>query len=636
MTDSSRIEKALVTIILLLGVVGVFYVSGNKVNQYGMIDTLLSLPTSQALWETGHVYLDPYIGRPILPDGTTLTEENLTFRVTTVNGKLIDFFPAGSAILTLPLTAVLSQLGYDFVDPGTNLAVQNRLAFLTGSIALLLCFALARLWLPRWPAVVLSLVAFFGSIAFSTLGSAFWSINYTVIFNLLVVILLSIKVKHELSDRQNRLLILALGVLLFLSFFCRVSSVVIVSCVLVYLLLTDFRSGILAGSTAFILLLGFAAWSYWEYGLLMPPYYGLNRLDDAPVPLWVGLLGNLVSPSRGFFVYMPWVVLPLVMTIFVPKVWRNPLVQLCALWFVLQVLIVSQANIWWGGGSFGPRLLTEAMPAVLLFTAIVFNQVLKDGALNQGAVVSAGVLFCAAGLFAIWLHSYQAFFNPYTHWFWYDSAPAVVGPPAEDMGPYFDWSVAQWRSDDEIVCQLDTNNFEEIILPNENSLEPIRLNQAVDYLADQNQVVIERSLIERLTGNDPAPIVEGAGNQALFRGMYVLMDDGRWTSCVKGTIYFRFEGDVSTNDLEFELELTSLDSQDVAIGLNGIPLGTIQVGADIAKYWLPIPENGLKSDGLNELEIAPTIIREPINGQDQLSFSGPLGARFTEMTIVSD
>ncbi len=624
--------------ILLIGLTVIFYVSGNKTNQYGMIDTLLSLPTSQALWETGHVYLDPYLDRTVLPDGGSLNAENLTFRVTTVDGKLVDYFPVGSAILTLPLTALLNQLGYDFVDLGTNLGVQNRLAFLTGSVAFLLCFVLARLWLPRWPAVVLSVVGFFGSIIFSTLGTAFWSINYTLIFNLLVVILLSIKLRRDLSDRQNRALSVALGLLLFLSFFCRVSSVVIVICVLIYLLLTDTRAAVIAGAVSFVLLVGFAGWSLFEYQSLLPPYYGLNRLDDAPVPVWVGLLGNLISPSRGFFVYMAWSLIPLFLSFLVPTVWRNPLIKLCVAWFVLQVLIVSQANIWWGGGSFGPRLLTESMPAVLLFVAIVIHHLIdgyRSGSVSAMPLVSAGAIFCVAGIFGIWLHSYQAFFNPYTHWFWYDAAPAVVAAsPAEDMGPYFDWSVAQWQADDQIVCELDNENFENIILPYENSLEPIKIGEAVDFRSDLNQVVVDRALVERLSGSKPEPFEAGKGNLALFKGMYILKENGRWTSCSSGTIYFSYEQTETTGPLVLELNLAALDAQSVGIFLNGTSLPPVQVEAAGGIYRLEIPENTLVVGELNTLELQPSLIREPNPNEGEFSFAGPLGVLFKEMTLV--
>ena len=287
------------------------------------------------------------------------------------------------------------------------------------------------------------------------MGSAFWSLNYTLIFNLAIVIILTLKYQEWHNGRYGVWLNIVLGVLLFLTFFCRVASVAVIVCTLGYLFVTNRNASFVSGGVALGLLALFAVWSSAAYGSILPPYYGLNRLDDAPVSMWVGLVGNLVSPSRGLFVYMPWLIVTLVSLLASVKLLKNRLVVFCLAWFGLQWLIASRAVVWWGGASFGPRILAESMPALILITLIVWGDIKKRSVIFR---YGAAVVFGVTGIFAIYLHSYQAFFNPYTAGFWYDSAPAVV---ADGWGPYFDWPHAQWRANPEIVCALDQVNFTE-------------------------------------------------------------------------------------------------------------------------------------------------------------------------------
>ena len=624
------LSRFAIALLLIGSIAAIFYITGNKVNQYGASDPLLSLPTSQALWRTGHVYLDQHSDEVVLLDGKTLGEIPDDYRVAQVPKGTVDYFPAGPAILTLPLTAVLQSIGYDFVDPNVNLGVQNRLAFITSTVALLLLFVLCRLWLPPWEALIITLGGFFGSIIFSTLGSAFWSINYTVIFNFAVLILLSAKQTIFKDGRYHTAIGIALGILLFLSFFCRVSSVAIIVCTLAYLLITDFRQAVISGATAFVCLLAFAFWSFTEYDLILPPYYALNRLDDAPVPMWVGLYGNLVSPSRGIFVFMPWLLLPIGWIIFRPSVWRDKFVLYASAWFVLQLVIASRAVIWWGGGSFGPRLLVEAMPALILLTLIAWHNI-KDSQFQYRNWMAGGFIFIAT--FSIWVHSWQAFFNPYTAGHWYAVTPAVVSysNPSE-LGPYFDWSYTQWLSNDRIVCELDQIHFTERIIPHESTLEPINIGTVISHISDKNQDFNERAMLAMLTGEAQPAFAEGTGNQALFQGMYIEKDDGRWSGCPEAKIYFLLNATFPEADfVSLELQLAALDAQTIEISINEQSAIPLEIGAAPQTYQVVIDSSWLNRGELNSIEFEIPSRRKPT--QKEVNHNGPLGIQLIEFKL---
>jgi hypothetical protein len=78
---------------------------------------------------------------------------------------------------------------------------------------------------------------------------------------------------------------------------------------------------------------------------------------------FVSFAGTLVSPSRGLFVYTPWVLLVLAL---LPRTWERvgasgPLRAVLVGLLPFFVVVGSYA-VWWGGWSFGPRYWTEAMP----------------------------------------------------------------------------------------------------------------------------------------------------------------------------------------------------------------------------------------------------------------------------------
>jgi hypothetical protein len=76
-----------------------------------------------------------------------------------------------------------------------------------------------------------------------------------------------------------------------------------------------------------------------------------------------GALGTLVSPSRGLFVYTPWVALALAT---LPAYARRLRPHSIVCWMLVALipyfLIFAKYSVWWGGHSFGPRYWIDVMP----------------------------------------------------------------------------------------------------------------------------------------------------------------------------------------------------------------------------------------------------------------------------------
>lgn len=130
--------------------------------------------------------------------------------------------------------------------------------------------------------------------------------------------------------------------------------------------------------------------------------WNLNNLRE-------GLPGLLVSPSRGLFIYQPWAIL-MFGTFLLSLRSRSESVHaihwLCLPVIVLHVLLVGCWCCWWGGDSWGSRLLTEIIPwiGLLCLPAITCLRQHFSGMLLLTVLVGISV----------WMQTQGAFFNQ--HW----------------------------------------------------------------------------------------------------------------------------------------------------------------------------------------------------------------------------
>ncbi len=139
----------------------------------------------------------------------------------------------------------------------------------------------------------------------------------------------------------------------------------------------DKRSAFYAAAAAVLSGLLFIGASYYEYGQWLPEYYLPKRLGNPDY--WAALYGHLLSPARGLLIYTP----VLLLMAFTPGCLRKALagrkvLLLLALWPVLHLLAVSSFPHWWGGWSYGPRLMVDILPALYVFVVLYVQQLLNS------------------------------------------------------------------------------------------------------------------------------------------------------------------------------------------------------------------------------------------------------------------
>ena len=119
------------------------------------------------------------------------------------------------------------------------------------------------------------------------------------------------------------------------------------------------------------------------YGQLLQPYFRASRLDITSTAIQA-LLGNLVSPSRGIFVFVPVTILAALG--FRLRAKRGTLTSLDVA--VVATLVGHWISVscfwnWTGGWSYGPRFMADVVPLMMWF----FPPILEALALSRNALL---------------------------------------------------------------------------------------------------------------------------------------------------------------------------------------------------------------------------------------------------------
>ncbi len=184
------------------------------------------------------------------------------------------------------------------------------------------------------------------------------------------------------------------------------------------------------------------AWNLWYFGHPLGGYHELMQMvgnrSHRVEGYWdanfrEALPGTLFSPSRGLFVFAPWVPLALLtLPALWPRLRRWPLVRVLLLGMPMLLLLTLTQSTWWGGWSFGPRLWTDVMPvfAIVLGFALAWAR-------ERVPVYFAALL--AAGALAIAIQTLGAFTFPST----FNYAPNNVDRHHERLWSWRDGELAR-------------------------------------------------------------------------------------------------------------------------------------------------------------------------------------------------
>ena len=433
----------------------VYYLAYFSVMSGAVSDPRYTLIVSQAILNHGTIELNEYQDELIwgLP-----ADFDADPNILNINGRYYNYFPVGPSLLSVPFVYIANTIGWDMLTIQGNTNVQRLLSSLSVVLVAWLLYGLVRTWVKPGAAFIITAVTLLGTTFISTLGTALWSINFSVVF---VGIALLLVVRYD-AGTSGSIHSFLLGASLFLGYMMRASVATFIVVIFLYLLIRDRRAFLITATVAAALLVLSSLWSYQEFGRWLPIYYGIERLQIVRSPLWVALTGHLLSPSRGLLVVSPFLLL------LIPGSWlarrclkANALFWLCGLWFALHLFVASRATIWWGGHSFGPRILTELNFTFAIVAALIWRSVSREW--TDTTRRRAIFLFCLLSSLSIYIHSYQGLYNYATSLWNVVTEPRSAPPFTPPFGDLFNWRYPQPFIGNNTLCQLERERAEAIM-----------------------------------------------------------------------------------------------------------------------------------------------------------------------------
>jgi hypothetical protein len=573
---------------------------------YEITDPHLSLLVSQAILEQGTIRLDAYVHRAEPPLDTYSSTGPLIIQ----EGHYYYYFPLGPSMFSLPFVAAARRLGLDMAEIAGNHLLQEFISSLLCALSVPLIYGICRNYLGPSASLVITAVSILGSGLVSTMGTALWNIDYAVIFMLATLWLLT---RYDTGKRWW-FMSYVLGMLLFAAYFCRASAVSFIVAVFVYLFWRDWRMGAKVAAVAALLLGISMAISWVQSGSFFPAYYAVARLQVQREPLPVVAFLHLFSPSRGLLVFSPFLGLVLLAALLnLPWLRCKPLYWSSWIWLGSHLVIVSRSTRWWGGHGYGPRLLTEVVPALVLLTILVWREESRRSVTVRWIAAAAYLLL---GGWAIFVHSYQGLFNIDTP-YWNG---AIIAPDVDSHPQYLlSWEYPQFLADRQALCERNRAYIYRVLAENPVHFTAYALGTKVTYesgltdpidatrqgylrdfnltqffgLAKENGGEAEPSSSSRWRHVPPREREPIAGNAALVGWSAIEQSRYRWSQCRQASVIVGLADIQASETHLLELWAGSYGEQIVIVHVNGVRVGQLA----FAGSHLPAQKRALMFSG---------------------------------------
>lgn len=231
------------------------------------------------------------------------------------------------------------------------------------------------------------LVALLTAIAYG-LGTAVWAVSSQALWqHPASEFFLALGVYGLVRSGESRRFVILCGAGLAAATWCRHPNGLVVMAVGVYFLLVDWRACatyVLAGLPLACGMFALNAWAFgapFTFGEMLVPELAIQTTGSPAIwqtPLWLGLPGLLISPSRGLFVFSPVLLFGLLGAI---RVWRRAdLICLRPLPLAIGLLWLVHARHydWWGGWCYGYRHIVDSAVLLAVLLSVVLGDVLKS------------------------------------------------------------------------------------------------------------------------------------------------------------------------------------------------------------------------------------------------------------------
>ncbi len=372
-TNNTKIRTA-----LLLGLV-CFLVYNSNLRQIGAGDTVSARYQPLILWHAGTLNLDANArlvadghsinenwNRPAGADGKiTYFEPWAYWMIPTRQHQLASIYPVVTPLLVAPLylPAVIWLNAHGWKQPQIDwlaLLMEKVSASFLASVACVLMYLLLRRDGTRW-SIPLAIVFAFGTNTWMISSQALWQHGAG---ELLVTLALLLAIVRASPVRTA-----LLGAVCVFMAANRPPDALIAGAIVLFVVWSRRRSALWLLTGAAVPLAAFLYYNLNFIGNIAGGYGLVNSPQSFFQPVWSGVAGLLVSPTRGLLVFSPFFV-------FIPvgliQRLRSPgpkaLAVVLGFGVAAQILFYSLAD-WRAGASWGPRWLTDLLPILVWMLA---------------------------------------------------------------------------------------------------------------------------------------------------------------------------------------------------------------------------------------------------------------------------
>jgi len=443
---SSRVNRSAIEVILFLSAFAIFVIFG----LHGMTDAKYSMLVSENLLRHHSVAIQDGTIPRMQPSANPEYKTNgYPYQMELNRGRVLYAYPIGSSVLSLPFVALMNAFGISALDAEGHYdeageqIIQEALAAVLMAALTIVFFRTALLLLPLSWSAVLAVGGVYSTQIWSTASRVLWSHTWEIfLLSVAAYILLGAE------ERQVRGRPVILATVLAWAYFVRPTSSIPIAAISAYLLI--FRRGefIALARTGAVWLFLFMVYSWKVSGQPLPSYY-LFHLSSRHV--LEAVLGNLISPSRGLFVYVPASLFVLLLVAYYWRTLKHGSLAILSLGvIVVHTLVVSTDPNWWGGHCYGARLTIDVIPWFFLLAVLGSSSLrLEPRSRLKSSAMALGLFTLIVGAA---INGHGALSNSANDW--------VNGPPDDvDRMParVWDWSHPQFlsqRDDDNIICFL--------------------------------------------------------------------------------------------------------------------------------------------------------------------------------------
>jgi hypothetical protein len=342
-------------------------------------DSFATFPTAVSLVNRHTLSLDAYAHFKVLVTSYTVSH---------TNGHLLTSYPWAVGLFAVPAVLVIDLLHALGGPSADSLVTQHAqtvqlVQLLSASIVTgLACAALALLAYRRlrgpakqrrqW-ALVCGLVVAFATSAWSTASRALWQHAPSIL--LLAVALLALdrlfprNTDDHLSQTGSTWAPLIAGLGLAGAVAMRPTNAVALGLgTILFLWKTSKRSKVIYVTGVLAVFVPWVLVTAHYYGTVLQPYDRATKLG-LPSTFFESVAAQLISPSRGLFIFSPIVLVGLAGLVIASR--RKsliPLEVLSAVAIPCYLVAIALFPVWWAGTSFGPRFMTETLPFFLVLS----------------------------------------------------------------------------------------------------------------------------------------------------------------------------------------------------------------------------------------------------------------------------